>query len=440
MRNRTYASLGLSALGVFAFSVSACFDTSGLSGDDTSGNGRPPDGSDAGANVAEASTGDAASANGDGGATDGGADRAIDVAGGQNFGCAVFASHAVWCWGTNQYGQVGQPPTSDVLPPTQVPGISDAVAVRAGTSFACVLKTDGTVACWGSNNEGQLGHDPASDGICAASLPCNPTPTTVVKAQFVTSLAASYSNVCTVNTSGVVACWGDDALGQLGNVGGGSTFTPTVVTSSRVAGGMVSNGTTVTCFSAPTTGQVYCLGSNANNALGHAPGSDGDVDSGFGYDENPNAEPVSSPTGTPIGGFSDFCYGSLHGCGIVAGSVTCWGRFGGPNGVYVENEATHVVDGTAGATQVACGAFHSCILQGPEGDVLCWGNNWDEAVGTGLQDGGTYGAVQSPTPVGIRATLVRGGYGQTFAIDADGDVWRWGGGTAPTPQKVVGLP
>lgn len=452
-------SVHASRLVVFAFTgvtiagiAVACFDTSGLTG----GESPSEDGSTSADSSADGSMSADSNEGSDGSPSDAGCtmfedvcngSSAIDIAAGNHFGCALLASGKVWCWGSNAYGQLGQPPTLGLLAPTEVPGLSGVTAIRAGNAFVCAMKADHTVACWGENQSGQLGHDPSSDSQCGGT-PCNATPTPVPRVSYATAISANYYNACALNSDGSIACWGDNALAQLGVVSdGGFMATATSVTSDRAPDGSVTSGASVTCFLQPPGGYVLCLGSNLNDALGHAPYTYGDIDSGFGYSMNPIAEPVVDSVDAAIPRFSDLCYGAQHGCGIVSGNTLCWGAFGGPNGIFMERPITHIVADASAATQVACGAFHTCILQGDAGDVLCWGNNWDFAVGTGPQDGGVYGAVQDPTPVGIRAVLIRGGYGQTLAIDANGDVWQWGAGDAFadasaqwTPRELEGLP
>ncbi len=41
--------------------------------------------------------------------------------------------------------------------PTLVPGLSGVVSVSAGSEFACAVQDDGLVFCWGNNDFGQLG-------------------------------------------------------------------------------------------------------------------------------------------------------------------------------------------------------------------------------------------------------------------------------------------
>jgi alpha-tubulin suppressor-like RCC1 family protein len=81
-----------------------------------------------------------------------------------DFNCALAkfttSSTAVQCWGDNRYGELGIPSTtqndynSHAIPLTGTP-----TAVSVGFHHACALQSDGAVYCWGRNNYGQLGND-----------------------------------------------------------------------------------------------------------------------------------------------------------------------------------------------------------------------------------------------------------------------------------------
>jgi alpha-tubulin suppressor-like RCC1 family protein len=87
-------------------------------------------------------------------------DAAIDVAAGGFHTCALFASGAVECWGSNSIGQTGQPGgTGFTLTPFRVVA-TGASGVAAGSVHSCARIDDGTVRrmrCWGANADGQLG-------------------------------------------------------------------------------------------------------------------------------------------------------------------------------------------------------------------------------------------------------------------------------------------
>src|ERR1043165_4791969 len=58
---------------------------------------------------------------------------------------------AIWCWGDDHRGQLGDNRTTPEARPVQVVGISDAISVVAGEAHACALRAAGGVSCWGRN-------------------------------------------------------------------------------------------------------------------------------------------------------------------------------------------------------------------------------------------------------------------------------------------------
>lgn len=79
------------------------------------------------------------------------AERAVDVCGGRDFGCALLEDGRVWCWGRNTVGELGNGEVGEHehAAPGPVAGVADAVQVVCGWEHACVRKADGTVWCWG---------------------------------------------------------------------------------------------------------------------------------------------------------------------------------------------------------------------------------------------------------------------------------------------------
>lgn len=86
--------------------------------------------------------------------------------------CALTSSERVYCWGANRYGQLGSMPEpadecalsagATPFPCTGTPAPVSAapifVAVAAGAEHACGLTRDQEMYCWGSNESGQLGN------------------------------------------------------------------------------------------------------------------------------------------------------------------------------------------------------------------------------------------------------------------------------------------
>jgi alpha-tubulin suppressor-like RCC1 family protein len=104
--------------------------------------------------------------------------------------CSLGAAGAVWCWGVNSVGQLGDGTTTGAddggqcaegfpcKPPVLVPSVT-ATQISVGAGFVLALASDGSVWSWGANKNYQLGHAPGTAGDQTACS-CNPTPTKVV--------------------------------------------------------------------------------------------------------------------------------------------------------------------------------------------------------------------------------------------------------------------
>jgi alpha-tubulin suppressor-like RCC1 family protein len=78
-----------------------------------------------------------------------------------NHTCAVVAGVA-YCWGANRYGQLGIGSTTNNSKPTAVMKLPAMTAtVEAGDRHSCGALADGNVFCWGANQFGQLGNSAA---------------------------------------------------------------------------------------------------------------------------------------------------------------------------------------------------------------------------------------------------------------------------------------
>jgi alpha-tubulin suppressor-like RCC1 family protein len=83
------------------------------------------------------------------------------IAAGSWHTCAI-AGGAVWCWGSDDAGQVDMlhPPSPERTLPVQVPGITGAFQITAGMEHTCATTAEGVV-CWGDDRFGQLGDAPS---------------------------------------------------------------------------------------------------------------------------------------------------------------------------------------------------------------------------------------------------------------------------------------
>ena len=82
------------------------------------------------------------------------------IAAGNAHTCALIkGTGGVRCWGYGLYGQLGNGGTSNVLSPPSSDVLTGVAQIAAGLEHTCALMSGtGGLRCWGSNNYGQLGN------------------------------------------------------------------------------------------------------------------------------------------------------------------------------------------------------------------------------------------------------------------------------------------
>ena len=142
------------------------------------------------------------------------------MVGGTQGGCAIVSGGAQ-CWGSNQYGELGNGTTTSSLTPVPVSGLGSGVSAVAYGGVSCAI-AGGALKCWGAPITSTLFPTTQTCGSGSNAYPCSTTPVAVPGLDHdVTAVASDGSGGCAI-ASGRVFCWGDNHLGQLGN---GSTAT-----------------------------------------------------------------------------------------------------------------------------------------------------------------------------------------------------------------------
>lgn len=123
--------------------------------------------------------------------------------------CAAVNSRA-YCWGWNPDGQIGDGTTVNKLVPTKLPtaspgGTKNVIAISTTDYHTCMAASDGTVYCWGRNNYGQLGNNTTTNSLTSVQA----------LGSGVTDVATGSHHSC-VMASSRVWCWGFNGNGQLG--------------------------------------------------------------------------------------------------------------------------------------------------------------------------------------------------------------------------------
>jgi alpha-tubulin suppressor-like RCC1 family protein len=183
------------------------------------------------------------------------------VSGGASHTCATRAGR-IACWGNDGSGQLGDGSAGgvDPTPGLIASGATDWTSVSTGHLHTCATRS-GRVACWGFDGFGQLGDGSAANGP-------DPTPGLIASgATDWTSVSAGGYHTCATR-SGRVACWGYDEYGTLGDGSAGVNPdpTPNLIASGATDWKKVESGTFHTCAIRATV--LACWGYDGTGQLG----------------------------------------------------------------------------------------------------------------------------------------------------------------------------
>jgi alpha-tubulin suppressor-like RCC1 family protein len=406
------------------------------------------------------------------------------IATGGSQSCAVTTGGSAYCWGDNDYGQLGDGTFTDSSVPVQVcAGAGCAVpltgvkAIGTGAIHTCALLAGGTVKCWGYGIEGQLG-----DGTTLLPGWRN-TPTTVTGLDDVKQIAVGTFHACALVADGRVRCWGNGGDGEMGTGPTAPESNPLPVAVCATTGcpaelsgiAAISAGGDHTCALSSFGGLVYCWGGgsavgNGTTGVSWLPVNVcGDPGCTFylsgvsqiaagggqtcsvmqdgsprcwgdnGYGQLGDGTTVTRTTPVVVSGglaVSSINTGGAQTCATVSGGqVRCWGRndhgeLG--NGALVDSTTPVLVCSASGcgsplegAATVAAGSHHACVITG-DGRVLCWGSADDGRLGNGTTSGAAAIPVEPSALPSVGARSVAPGDKHACALTGDGNVQCWG--------------
>ena len=149
------------------------------------------------------------------------------IASGTVGGCGLDDAGAAWCWGAYglNYGWIGNGAFSPSPTPSAVVGGHTFEAIASSDAnnifwFQCGIDDSAAAWCWGSSYYGQLGTDDPID-VCpdfgGDPHPCSATPVAVEGELEWTELELGTGFVCGRTTEDAIYCWGNNALGALGD-------------------------------------------------------------------------------------------------------------------------------------------------------------------------------------------------------------------------------
>jgi alpha-tubulin suppressor-like RCC1 family protein len=177
------------------------------------------------------------------------------ISAGYNHTCGVTNGGQLFCWGANSSGQLGTGNFTAALSPIAVTGVAGLVFVQvaAGGFQTCARTNTGALYCWGNNDYGQMG-----DG----STTVRPTPILVNVGGPISSVSAGVFHTCALRTTGAAFCWGFGGLGELGDGNFQNRSVPTAVAGGFSFATLVS-GRQATC-GITTAGSAMCWGGIEN--------------------------------------------------------------------------------------------------------------------------------------------------------------------------------
>jgi alpha-tubulin suppressor-like RCC1 family protein len=376
--------------------------------------------------------------------------------------CAVTAAGGVVCWGANASGELGNGAMTDSHVPVPVTGLTSGVAsVTVGTFDACALTTSGAVWCWGDNTQGQLGNGSMTSSAV-------PVPVTAL-GNGVLSVSIGEAFGCAVTAVGGISCWGTNGNGELGNGTQTSSAVPVPVSGINSGATSVSVGLYTAC--AVVAGSAVCWGENSDGVLGSGSAAvwsltpvqvsgltsgvlsvsiqeatacamlaGGDVmcwgEGNGGVLGNGSTADSSVPVLVQglSGGVTSVSAGFASTCASVGCGVQCWGDTGLGNTVTTSSSVPVSVElvgtgsclpGFGAAVSVSVGNPFACALTSA-GAVVCWGDNSEGELGNGSSV--TYSAV--PVQVtgltsGVKS-ISAGDESAACAVTSAGAVVCWG--------------
>jgi len=351
--------------------------------------------------------------------------------------CGLAVNGKGYCWGLNNYGQLGDG-TTDYLATRPRPLAGNCTFSQISFSYqhGCGV-SQSRAYCWGSNSFGQLGNP--------GSVTISREPISVKGSWTFSKVTTGFFHTCGIgqasfgSTDNVGACWGDIRFGQLGNNGSYDSENRPQQISNGVTTGIIlpiphslslywieasalgtcalSEGVdTLTGLPSGLPGHIKCWGFNNGNVFGLTSWTIALVPERVLADLD--------QSGTQLSLFN------VGACAISLGDSFCWGGTSSGetgDGTFVYRPEPTPVIGPS-FISISSGSSHSCGVTGA-GDAYCWGANHRGQLGDGTTTG-------SPLPVkvagGLKFKEIYAAGANPFAaftcgLTRQGEAYCWGG-------------
>ena len=251
--------------------------------------------------------------------------RFSQLAAGARQTCGISLAGPTYCWGSNTFGELGIGTLTYGAPtyrttPTKVQSGTNFIKIASGFSHVCGVNSRLLIFCWGSNDSGQLGNGASGNGSGDPGPADRGVPVQVQSRLRFTEISASVGSTCAISTDRRTYCWGGN--GDWGALGVGDTrersLTPVQV-STRETFVQLESGFLHTC-GVTAFGVASCWGANEVGQLGN-----GDHDDSKSGSVHAELRPVFVARNTNSR-FITLSLGQEHSCGITVEHKTyCWG-------------------------------------------------------------------------------------------------------------------
>lgn len=332
--------------------------------------------------------------------------------------CGIKMDNSLWCWGHNQYGQIGDGTTTTRLTPVPVSGGGQwlDVTARGGMyhsppnywASTCGIKLDGSLHCWGNNEFNGLGRAGGSAGNASV-------PTPVSFGGTWKRIHGGYNMACGIRSDDRLFCWGDDVFRQLGD---GATLS-TGYTAREVSGGGTWKMMDVDPWynrhacGIKSDDTLWCWGQGASGRLGNG--------------SNANQGVPTAVTTTGVTTWKSVSTGYDATCGIKTDdTLWCWGSNNQgqlARGFFSAYEPLPAqINTTNGATwkSLSLGDGSSCGIR-TDDTLWCWGYGMEGNHGNGIISSQTV-----PVPVsGNRLWKQVSADWSVCGIQFDDTLWCW---------------
>ena len=341
------------------------------------------------------------------------------IAAGGTHTCGI-TSNGTWCWGDRDNGTAAY---QQVATPQPVPGAEAIVRISAGNALTCGHHADGRTLCWGLNTAGEAG-----TGVVGPSWTPTPVKSPLALASVNLSSSRQYGrgHACSVTADGAAYCWGDNALGQLGNGTTQASLVPVPVTGNHVFES-IAVGAQLSC-GVVRGGDAYCWGQGSGGQLGADPQEVGNCGTAGSGAFLPCTRVPRRVSGSVK--FTTVAVGDAFACGLdLDGRAHCWGaNFLGQLGdgtSLLRYTPTRIADSQR-FTAIDAGAASTCALTADR-DIICWGAN-----GLGQLGDGTTLPRLAPAKVASTAAFsaITVGDDHACALAVSGAAYCWGANDA----------